>query len=139
MYGGGMSVSGPWPPGVGGVSYGIPPQRMSGGVGMNPVIIEEQRRQLALRMRQKQFIQMRRMQQQQQQHSMGPPGGIPPGMAMYGPPHPHAPPMGPHMIPSTGVVAPGMPPSYGQLANMGGGMPPPHSQGLPGGPGPMGM
>ena len=120
----------------GGGSYGMP-QRMP-SAGMNQVMLEEQRRQ-ALRMRQKQFLQMhqvRRMQQQQQQASMA--GQPPPGMGMYAPPS-----VLPHMVQNTGVMPPGMPPSYGQLTNMGGagGMPPPHSlsQGMPGGPGPMGM
>ena len=106
------------------------------------MMLEEQRRQV-LRMRQKQFIQMhqaRRMQQQQQQqHQQSMAGQAPPGMGMYGPP----PSVVSHMVPNTGVMPPGMPPSYGQLTNMGGGggMPPPHtlSQGMPGGPGPMGM
>ena len=125
-----------------GGSYGMP-QRMPGGGGINPMMLEEQRRQV-LRMRQKQFIQMhqaRRMQQQhqQQQHQQSMAGQAPPGMGMYGPP----PSVVSHMVPNTGVMPPGMPPSYGQLTNMGGGggMPPPHtlSQGMPGGPGPMGM
>ena len=133
QYGGGVSWDG------GGSSYGIP-QRMPGTSAMNQMMLEEQRRQ-ALRIRQKQFMQMhqaRRMQQQQQQASMVA-GGPPPGMAMYGPP----PSVVTHMIPNTGVMPPGMPPSYGQLTNMGGGgaMLPPHSlsQGMPGGQGPMGM
>lgn len=127
----GMSNSSPWS--QGGASYPMQ-QRMPGG-GVNPMVLEEQRRQL--RMRQKQFIQMqqRRLQQQQQQQSMA--GSVmPSGMGgMYGPP-----PGAPHAGPGSGVMPPGMPPSYGQLTSMGGGMPP-HSlaQVMPGGPGPMTM
>ena len=131
----GMPNNIPWSQGGGGASYPMQ-QRMSAG-GVNPMVLEEQRRQ-ALRMRQKQFIQIqqaRRLQQQQQQSMAGP--VMPSGMGgMYGPP-----PAGPHAGPNSGVMPPGMPPSYGQLTSMGGGMPPQSlAQGLPpGGPGPMTM
>ena len=105
---------------------------------MNPMGLEEQRRQM-MRMRQKQIIQMQQVrrlqqqQQQQQQQSMSGQQGMAAMGGMYGPP--------PHAVPNTGVVPPGMLPSYGQLTTMGGGIPPPQtlSQGMPGGPGPMPM
>ena len=108
---------------------------------MNPMGLEEQRRQM-MRMRQKQIIQMQQVrrlqqqQQQQQQQSMSEQQGMAAMGGMYGPPPSH-----PHAVPNTGVVPPGMLPSYGQLTTMGGGIPPPQtlSQGMPGGPGPMPM
>ena len=147
MHGGGGVQYGipnsPWSQGSGGVgSYGMQ-QRMPSSV-INPMIMEEQRRQ-ALRLRQKQFLQMqqvRHIQQQQQQHQQqmgGQGGGVPPpGMGMYGPPSGVG-----HVVPNSVVMPAGMPPSYNQLTtSMGGsGGIPPHSlsQGMPGGPGPMPM
>ena len=125
----------PWPQGGG--SYGM--QRMPGGSVNQMAMDEQQRKLLRLRQQQQQIIQMqqvRRLQQQQQQQSM--PGQAGQGMGMMGGMYSQ---MGSsHPPPNTGMVPGGMPPSYGQLTTMGGGMPP-HSlsPGPPGGPGPMAM